>query len=178
MIRFAFAGLAMLAFAGAVAADEDNGPALVDLFARTCARRPALPSELERIATGLGFVSLGGPIAADMESGPRIDIVYMARLTKRGLSVGLASYFEGPPDGPTVSCDLTTVGVSAEALPGLIETSLNAHDRTEQAAADNKRRQASWRVGAAGGGDTLEMSAWRESPRRASIHIGYGGRKP
>src|SRR5262245_15208586 len=84
MVRFALAGFAMLAVTGAVAAEEDNGPLLVDLFARTCALRPALPSELERIASKLGFVSEGGAITADMERGPRIDILYSAKLMKRG----------------------------------------------------------------------------------------------
>ena len=177
MVRFVFAGLAMVALAGAIAAEEDNGSALVDLFARTCALRPALPSEMSRIASGLGFVSEGGAISAEMEAGPRIDILYSARLTKRGEKVGLTAYFDGPADGPTVTCALTAVGVSADALPGLIETSLNARDRTEKAAVDDNRRLASWRVGAAGDGDTLEMSARRESPRRASIQIVYRSRK-
>src|SRR5690349_11322355 len=44
MVRFAVAGLAVLMAAGLAAAEEDNGPVLVDLFAGTCARRPALPS--------------------------------------------------------------------------------------------------------------------------------------
>src|SRR5215469_6349972 len=122
MVRVAFAGLAMLALAGAaaVAAQEDNGPALVDLFARTCARRLALPSEIERLASGLGFVSEGGRISADMERGPRIDILYTARLTKQGANVGLTAYFDGPPDGLSVTCALTAVDVSADALAGLI----------------------------------------------------------
>lgn len=167
----------MLPLAGAVAAEEDNGRRLVDLFAQTCARRPALPSEIERVATELGFVSAGGAISAAMEAGPKIDIVYMARLTRRGENVGLTAYFAGPAEGPTVSCALTAVGVSAEALPSLIETSLDVHDRTEMAATDRNRLQASWRFGAAGSDDTLDMSAWREAPRRASIHIAYRGRK-
>ncbi|MFB9265106.1 hypothetical protein ACFFWD_18440 [Bradyrhizobium erythrophlei] len=177
MVRFAIAGLAMLALAGAVAAEEDQGPALVDLFARTCALRPALPSEIERTATGLGFVKDGGPISADMEAGPQIDILYMARLTKRGENVGMTAYFSGPVDGPTVICSLTTIGVSAEALPGLIERTLNAHDQTEKAANDGNRLVANWRVGAAGSDDTLEISAWRTPPRRTSISITYRGRK-
>jgi hypothetical protein len=176
MVRFAFAGFAMLALANAVAAEEDHSPALVDLFAKTCAIRPALPSELERTATGLGFVGEGA-ISAEMEAGPRIDIVYMARLTKRGENVSLSAYFEGPVEGPTVSCSLTTIGVSAEALPGLIEKSMNAYDRTEKVANDGNRLLASWRIGAAGSDDTLDMSAWRTSPRRASISITYRSRK-
>jgi hypothetical protein len=176
MVRFAFAALAMLAFAGTVAAEEDNGPALVDLFARTCALRPALPSEMERTASGLGFVGEGGPITAKMEGGPQIDILYSARLAKRGQDVGLTAYFAGPSDGPTVTCALSAVGVSADALPGLIETSLKARNRTEEPAADGRLR-VNWRVGEAEGGDALEMWARRDSPRRASIHIVYRGGK-
>jgi hypothetical protein len=177
MLRFALSGLAMLVLAGAVTAEEDNGPVLVDLFARTCAQRPTLPSEMERIASGLDFASEGGPISAEMETGPRIDILYSAKLMKRGEKVGLTAYFEGPIDGPTVICALTAVGVSAEALPGLIEKSLNAHDRSEKPPADDIRVRASWRAGTAGDGGTLEMSARRDSPRRASIQIVYRGRK-
>jgi hypothetical protein len=176
MIRLAFAAFVMLAFAGAVAAEEDHGPALVDLFARTCVRRPALPSEIERMATGLGFLSDGGPISAAMESGPKIDILYMARLTQRGENVSLTAYFAGPSDGPTVICTLTAVGVSAEALPDLIEKSLKPRDRTDKPAADDIRRQASWRLGA-GDGDALDMSARRDPPQRASINLEYLGRK-
>jgi hypothetical protein len=177
MVRFAFAGLAMLVLlGGAVAAEEDNGPALVDLFAKTCALRPALPSEMERIALGVGLVSVD-PITADMESGPRIDILYTARLIKRGEKVGsLTAYFEGPADSPTVSCGISAVGVSAEALPALVEKSLNAHHRAEKTPADEKRLQASWRIGAKEG-DMLDVSAWRTSPQRASISFNYRGAK-
>ncbi len=174
MVRIAFAGLAMLALAGCAAAEEDSGPTLVDLFARTCAQRPALPSELDRIATKVGFVNDHGAIPADMERGPRIDILYFANLTKRGEKFAMDAYFFGPADGPTVSCGLVAVGVSAEALPGLIETSLNAHDRTDKASTDDNLREASWRVGVAGGGDSIEMLARRDS-RRASIVIKYRG---
>jgi len=177
MIRFAFAGIAMLALAGAAAAEEDNGPALVDLFAKTCALRPALPSEIERIASELGFVSRGSAITADMESEPRIDILYSARMTQRGENVGLTAYFDGPVDGPTVTCSLSVAGVSSEALPGLIETSLNARDRTEKPAVDDNRLLLSWRVGGAEDDDTLEISARRDSSRRASISLMYHGRK-
>ncbi len=175
MVRFAFAGLAVLALAGACAAEDDNGPALVDLFARTCALRPALPSELERSATALGFVSEGPAISPEMERGPRIDIVYSARLTKRGEKVSLLAYFSSA-DGPIVICSVSTVGVSAEALPGLIERSLNAHDRTEEPTADHNHLRVSWRAGAAGG-SALDMSASRVSPQRASISIKYQGGK-
>jgi hypothetical protein len=177
MVRFAFAGLAMLAVAGAVAAEEDNGPALVDLFARTCALRPALPSGLDRIASGLGFVKDGGAISADMEVGPRIDIVYSARLMKRGVKFGLMAYFEGRADGPTVACGLTTFGVSAQALPGLIEKALNVRDRTGEAAADASLLRAGWRIGAASDGDTLEMTVRRDQARLGAIDIKYRGRK-
>ena len=171
-----FGGLAMLALVSAAAAEEDHGPVLVDLFARTCALRPALPSELESTATGLGFVG-DGRISAEMEGGPNIDIVYSARLEKWGENVGISAYFSGPIDGPTVICSLTSRGVSADALPDLIEKALNAHDRTEKAANDGNRLLASWRTGAAGDGDTLEMSSWRTSPRLTSIKIEYRGRK-
>ena len=167
----------MLAVTGAVAAEEDNGPLLVDLFARTCALRPALPSELERIASKLGFVSEGGAITADMERGPRIDILYSAKLMKRGDKFDLTSYFEGPADSPTVTCTVTAVGVSVDALPGLIEASLKARDRTERPGTGDNLRRASWRVSAAGGDDTLDMSARRDSPQRASIQLAYRARK-
>jgi hypothetical protein len=173
MVRLVFAGVMVLAFAGAVAAEEDHGPMLIDLFAKTCARRPALPSEIERMATGLDFVSDGHPISAAMENGPQIDILYMARLTQRGENVSLTAYFAGPADAPTVICTLSAVGVSAEALPDLIEKSLKPGDRTDKASADDNRRQANWRLGAAGEGDALDMSAWRTPPRRAAINIEY-----
>ncbi len=177
MVRWGLAALVVLALAGAAAAEEDHGPVLVDLFARICARRPALPSEIERLATGLGFVSDGGPISAAMESGPQIDILYMARLTQRGENVSLTAYFAGPADGPTVICTVSAVGVSAEVLPDLIEKSLRARDRTDKASTNDNQRQASWRLGAAGEGGALEMSAWRAPPRRAAINIEYRGKR-
>lgn len=177
MVRFAVAGLAMLMVAALAAAEEDNGPVLVDLFAGTCARRPALPSEMERIASRLGFVSEGGAVSADMERGPKIDILYMARLTRPGGKVGLTAYFTGPADGPTVSCALTATGVSPDALPSLIETALKVHDRSAKAAPDDNRRVVSWRLGDTGEGDAVEMWARPDLPRRASIQIEYRGRK-
>ncbi|MBR0831436.1 hypothetical protein JQ596_38620 [Bradyrhizobium manausense] len=177
MIRFAVAGLAMLACAGAVAAEEDNSALLVDLFAKICAPKPALPSQVERVATSLGFVSDGGPITAEMERGPKIDILYMAKLIRRGERIGsMSAYFAGPDDGPSVTCTVTATGVSADALPGLIEKSLKARERADKPSNDENHRLASWRVGT-GSGDTLDMSVWRTSPRRASISIGYVGYK-
>jgi hypothetical protein len=172
MVRLALAGLAVFSLAGAVAAEQDNGPALVDLFARTCAKRPALPSEMARIAAKLGFVSDGGAISADMERGVRIDILYSARLPKPDGKIGLTAYFEGPADGPTVTCAVSGTGVLAETLPHLIETSLSARQRAEKEPAGT-RRLVSWRLGAADGSDALEMSAHREPPRRGSIQLTY-----
>lgn len=166
----------MLTLVSPVAAEEDRGPALAALFAKTCALRAMLPSELNRIATGLGFAG-NGTITPEMESGPRLDYVYSARFTRRGENISLSAYFGGSADEPDVSCGLSAVGVSAEALPGLIEKSVDAHDRTEKAENDGNRLVASWRTSAAESGDTLEMWAWRTSPRRASINITYRGRK-
>ncbi|MFS8048748.1 hypothetical protein [Rhizobium sp. BR 314] len=176
MVRFVFAGLAMLTLVSPVAAEEDYGPVLVALFAKTCAIRPALPSELARIVTGLGFVS-EDKISADMEAGPQIDIVYRARFAGSGRNVSLSAYFGNSVTEPDVSCSLNTIGVSADALPGLIEKSLDAHDRTEQLANDGNRFVASWRTGAAQGSDTIGISAWRTSPQRTSISITYHSRK-
>lgn len=177
MVRFAFAGLAVLALVDAATAAEDNGPTLVDLFAKTCALRPALPSEMERIGSALGFVSRGSAITAEMESGPSIDILYSARFTQRGENIGLTAYFDGPADGPTVTCSLSVTGVSAEVLPGLIETSLDARNRTEKPAVDDNRLLLSWSVGTAEDGDALEISARRDASRRASIALKYRGRQ-
>ncbi|MBR0757643.1 hypothetical protein JQ604_36160 [Bradyrhizobium jicamae] len=177
MARLAFAGLAALAFAGAAVAEEDHGPVLVDLFAKTCALRPALPSELDRLASGLGFVNTAGPIKPDMERGPNIEIVYFAKLVQRGETVSINAYFTGPLDGPTVNCALNTVGVSPEALPGLVEKSLKVHQRTEKPADDNGRIVANWRFGATDDGDTLETWTRRDPPRSAAINLAYRGRK-
>ncbi|MEW6640969.1 MAG: hypothetical protein AB1586_10730 [Pseudomonadota bacterium] len=176
MVRFAFAGLAMLTLVSPAAAEDDHGPELVALFAKTCALRPALPSELAKIVTGLGFVS-DDKISPDMEAGPKIDIVYRARFTRSGQNISLGAYFGESLDKLDVSCSLDTIGASADALPGLIEKSLDAHDRTEQAANDGKRLVASWHTGAAGSGDTIGLSAWRTSPQRSSINITYHSRK-
>lgn len=178
MVRFAFAGLVLLALVGATSAEEDNGSTVVDVFAKTCARRPALPSELELLAAELGFVKDGGPITAEMLAGPQIDIVYMARLMKRGEKVAsISAYFSGPAVGPTVSCAVSAFNVSAEALPGLIERSLKVRDRTDEPATDDDRRRAKWRLGSAADADTLEMWTRRSPPRLASINIEYRGGK-
>jgi len=177
MVRLAFAGLAALAFAGAAVAEEDHGPALVDLFARTCALRPALPSELDRLASGLGFVNTVGPIKPDMERGPNIDIVYFAKLTRRGETVSMDAYFTGPLDGPTVNCALNAIEVSPDTLPDVVAKSLKVRDRTEKPAEDNGRIVTRWRFGAADDGDTLETWTRRAAPRRASINVAYRGRK-
>jgi hypothetical protein len=174
MFRFSIAGVAMLVLTNAVAAEEDNGPALVDLFVKTCGRRSHLPSEIERGASRLGFVSANEAISPDMERGPGIDILYSARLTQRNMDVGMTAYFAGPIDGPTVVCTLNTVGVSADALPALIEKSLNARDRTARSTGNDNRLAANWRVG---DGETLEMSVWRTPPQRASISMTYRGQK-
>ncbi|WLB51987.1 hypothetical protein [Bradyrhizobium japonicum] len=170
MVRFALAGFALLALASAAGAEEDNSALLVDLFAKICAARP---SQVERIARGLGFVSDGGPITAEMERGPKIDILYSAKLIRRGERLGsMTVYFAGPDDGPSVTCSVSAVGVSADTLPGLIETSLKARERIDEPSNDDNHRRASWHVGA-GSGEALEMSVWRTSPHRASISINY-----
>jgi len=177
MVRFALAGFALLTLAGTAAAEEDNGPALVDLFVKICARRPALPSEMERIASGLGFVSDGGGISTDMERGPQIDILYMGRLTTRSGTFGLTAYFTGPADGPTVDCALTATGVSADALPALVEKTLKVRDRTGTATPDDNRLVVSWRLGGTADADKVEIWARQDLPRRASIQTVYRGSK-
>lgn len=173
VVRFALAGFALLALASAAGAEEDNSALLVDLFAKICAPKPARPSQVERIAGGLGFVSDGGPITAEMERGPKIDILYSAKLIRRGERLGsMTVYFAGPDDGPSVTCTVSTVGVSADTLPGLIETSLKARERIDKPSNDDNHHRASWHVGA-GSGEALEMSVWRTSPHRASISINY-----
>jgi hypothetical protein len=173
MVRFALAGFALLALAGAAGAEEDNSALLVDLFAKICAPQPSRPSQVERIASSLGFVSDGGPITAEMERGPKLDLLYSAKLIRRGERLGsMTAYFTGPDDGPSVTCSVSAVGASADALPGLIETSLKARERTDKPSNDDNHRLANWRVGT-GSGDTLEMSVWRTSPRRASISVNY-----
>lgn len=175
--RFALAGLALLALAGAAGAEEDNSALLVDLFAKICAPKPARPSQVERIAAGLGFISDGPPITAELERGANIDILYAAKLIRRGERIGsMTAYFTGPDDGPRVSCTVLAVGVSADELPGLIEKSLKARERTDKPSNDDNHRLASWRVGS-GSGDALEMSVWRTSPHRASININYDATK-
>jgi hypothetical protein len=178
MVRFALAGLVLLALVGATSAEEDNGSTLVDLFAKTCARRPGLPSDMALIAAELGFVQDGGPITAEMQAGPQIDIVYTARLMKRGEKVAsISAYFSGPANGPTVSCAVSAFNVSAEALPALIERSLKVRDRTDEPAPDDNRIRAKWRLGAAADADTLEMWTRRNPPRLASLNIAYRGGK-
>jgi hypothetical protein len=164
------AGLAALALMDAARADDDNSALLVDLFVKVCAPRPAKPSQVERIATGLGFVSDGGPITAETERGPTIDLLYSAKLIRRGERIGgMSAYFSGPGDGPHVTCTVTATGVSADVLPGLIQTLLQARERTDKPSNDANHLMASFHVG----GDTLESSVWRTSPRRASISIDY-----
>ncbi|QOG18007.1 hypothetical protein FOM02_12290 [Bradyrhizobium sp. SEMIA] len=173
VVRVALAGFALLALVGAARAEEDNSALLVDLFAKICAPKPSRPSQVERIATGLGFASDGGPITAEMERGAKIDLLYSAKLLRRDERLGsMTAYFAGPDDGPSVTCTVSAVGVSADALPGLIETSLKARERTDKPSNDDNHRLASWRVGA-GSGDALDMSVWRTSPHRASISINY-----
>jgi hypothetical protein len=148
---------------------------LVDLFGKICAPKPARPSQVERIAVGLGFVSVGGPITPAMERTANIDILYSAELIRRGERLGsMTAYFTGPDDGPNVTCTVSVVGVSADALPGLIETSLKARERTDKASNDADHRRASWHVGA---DDTLDMSVWRTPPYRASLNINYVAHK-
>jgi hypothetical protein len=173
VVRFVLAGFALLALAGAAGAEDDNSTLLVDLFAKICAPKPARPSQVERIAASLGFVSDGGPITAEMERGAKIDLLYSAKLIRRGERLGsMTAYFSGPDDGPSVTCTVSAVGVSADALPELIETSLKARERTDKPSSDDNHRLASWRV-CAGSGDALDMSVWRTSPHRASITINY-----
>ena len=177
MIRLALAGLAVLTLAGPAASEELDAPTLVNLFVKTCALRPALPSELYRIASEVGFASEYGPIRAELESGPKIDIVYAAKLMVRGEKVSLTAYFTGPVDGPEVVCSVQSLSVSPDGLADLIAQSLRTYDRTDKATADGNRLQVDWHLGAAGTGDKLELRAYQDPPRRASISLDYVGRK-
>lgn len=177
MIRLAFAALAVLTLTGGAAAEEVDAPTLVDLFVKTCALRPALPSELDRIASEVGFASEHGPVSPEWESGPKIDIVYFAKLMVRGQKVGLSAYFTGPVDRPTVSCSVHSLSASTDGLADLIEQSLKTHDRTDKVTANGDRREVDWHMGAAGTGDTLELHTYQDPPRRASISTTYLGHK-
>lgn len=175
MLRFAFAVLAGLALPGAAGAEEDNGPDLVDVFARTCAQRPALPSDLARASTALGFTSDGGQIGPDLEAGPKIDIVYTARATKKSVKYGLSAYFDGPGGDLTVSCGVTAHGISSEKLLNRVEKAFAVRDRKSEPVIDGKPIRLRWMFGA--DGDILEMSAHAPPPRRAGLNLSYRARK-
>jgi hypothetical protein len=177
MFRFALVGSVILMLTSAAAAEEVDGPVLVDLFANTCMRRPALPSELDRIASQLGFISEHGPISAEMESGSKIDILYFAKLMVRGEKVSLSAYFTGPVDAPTVSCKVGSLKASTDRLPELVEQSVETYERSDEVTADGNRLEVKWRLGAADSGDTLELRSYQDPVQRASITINYLGGK-
>lgn len=179
MFRFALVGSVILMLTtGAAVAEEVEAPVLVDLFVNTCMRRPALPSELDRIASQLGFTSERGPISAEMESGPQIDILYFAKLMVRGEKVGIAAYFSGPIDAPTISCKVGSLKASTDRLPELIEQSVETYERSEKVIADGNGLGVKWRLRTGDSGDTLELRSYQHlGPRRASINIEYLGGK-
>jgi len=178
MFRFAFVGSVILMLtSGATAAEEVEAPILVDLFVNTCMRRPALPSELDRIASQLGFVSENGAISVELESGPKIDILYFAKLMVRGEKVGISAFFYGPIEAPTVSCKVGSLKASTDGLPELIEQSVETYERSEKVIADGNGLQTKWRLRAGDSGDTLELRSYQHPAPRASINIEYLGAK-
>ena len=177
MFRFALVGSVILMLTGAAAAEEVEGPVLVDLFANTCMRRPALPSELDRIASQLGFTSESSPISAELESGPQIDILYFAKLMVRGEKVGISAYFFGPVDAPAVSCTVGSLKASTDGLSELVERTVETYERSEKVIGDGNGLAVKWRPGAADSDDRLELRTYKKPMRHASITMFYVGGK-
>jgi len=169
----------MLLGLGAIpAAAADNGLALLGLFEKTCAQRPALPTALQRLAKAAGFESEHGDITPDMESGDKLDLIYWATLVRGAATFKLNAYFSGRRDAPSVSCTAATIGVNGQDLVAAIEAAEKVTSPSTELSKDGAFSRLKWTFGAAGGNDSLDLSFRRDEPRRTSLNLTYQIRKP
>jgi hypothetical protein len=168
--------LLFLGLGAVTAAAEDNGLALLDVFDKTCARRPALPTALQRLAKAAGFESEHGDITPGMESGDKIDLLYFANLVRGAVTFKLDAYFSGSRDAPTVSCSMATSGVNGQDLAPLIEAAKNVTSPSIEISKDGVFGRLIWTAGA-DGDDRLAMTFRRDEARRASLSLTYQIRK-
>ncbi|OAF14213.1 hypothetical protein AYJ54_42365 [Bradyrhizobium centrolobii] len=160
------------------AAADDNGLALLDFFEKTCARRPALPTTLQRLAKAAGFESEHGDLTPDMESGDELDLIYFAKLVRGAATFKLDAYFSGSRGAPSVSCTMTTSGVNGQDLAPAIEAAEEVTSPGTEFSKDGVIGKLNWTFGAAGGNDRLEMTFRRDEPRRTYLNLTYQIRKP
>jgi hypothetical protein len=175
MIRFVYATASVLLLASAAGAEGIKGHELINLFSKTCLLKPALPSELDSIASKAGFANEGASISLELERGSALDVVYFAKLPP-GKKAGISAYFTGPVENPSVSCTVKSLDVSTEGLEELVEESIDTRDRTIEATAKGGGLLVKWHLGAEGGGDMLELTSYKD-PSRASITISYHARE-
>ncbi len=158
--------------AGSAAAD-DKGLALLDLFEKTCARRPALPTALQHLAKAAGFENEHGDLTPDMESGDELDLVYFAKLERGGATFKLDAYFSGSRGAPSVSCTMAASGVDGKDLAPAIEAAEKVASPVIEFSNDGVIGRLKWTVGGADRNDRLEMAFRRNEPHRTSLNLTY-----
>lgn len=149
-----------------VAADEAVG--LVELFSRTCALTPALPSALNQRAILAGFSPAQPPIKPEQESEPILDLVYSARFARADMRVSLSAYFSGDAREATVSCGLSSEGVTPKGLRSALESSMPLGEPirfSDQA----DRTLGEWRTP----NFELSISVHTSPPYRGTVHAQY-----
>lgn len=170
-------GLLLLVLAATPAAADGRGLALLGVFEQTCGQRPALPTQLQRLAQAAGFASDNGDIRPDQETGDKLDVIYFAKLVQGEATFSLSAYFSGIIVAPVVSCSIGTIGADAKDLAAAVEATEHVTSPVAEVSNDGAMSMLKWTFGVAKS-DWLELRARRDSPRRVSVALSYQVRKP
>ena len=172
-MRLCFAAIALGALIGAGQAwAEDNGEALFQRFAKTCATKPISAAELDARARSLGYVSNIGPSDPD-DGRVDLDFIYFWKLPDQGPDFAISTYFYGPRAHFQVNCAIRANNVGYDAFVASLK--LNTSLPEPQVTSDSKTGAPiyTWTVDADGAKDILVVEGFGEDNRRVDVRLTY-----
>ena len=163
--------LGVLGIGAASADDNDNAVRLVELFAKTCAKKPASAEALDTLARGLGYIHQHGPVPAD-DPTRNYDDIHSWKLRDQDSNFGISTYFEGPRAHYQVSCSLSASNVAGPSIMAVIKSKTALPDpQSTKLDSESGRSNFNWTTEIDGEQEKLDVSAATNG--RASISISY-----
>lgn len=162
----------LLGLSAAPAAANDNGPALLSVFERTCGQRPALPTILQQSARAAGFDDGQLDLAPEMKTPEKLNVTYFAKLDLDGVHFILNALFVDENGALYVTCDLSAPGVDEDVIAA-IETAEKVSLPHIEVRNDGATSVLNW---PSADGDPvigLKLRTQRDEPRHALLTLGY-----
>ena len=147
----------------------DNGERLVQVFSKTCAKKPVTAGAMDTLARGLGYSHQNGPVAAD-DPKRDPDDVHFWKLREQGSNFAIDAYFSGPRAHYQVSCSIKADDIAAAAFLAVLKRETTLPDpQSTKLDPDSGSSTYIWTAEVDGAQDKLEVNASRNGRVRIAL---------